>query len=128
MTKIVWKVVRRIGGKRFSAVINQEWGGVRYSSPGEITSAPESTKLLAFKTKETAVRFGTSLGDGFGCKYEVWKAKAKNVTNTRTLSTSGDGYPGFVAFWKGKRNGVWRGEAPDGTVSCSELTLIKKVN
>ena len=120
-TKTVWKVVSYNDGKRYSAVVDLYHGGIKYNKPGKRTRAPKGTRLLAFKTKREALIFS---GEHFS--EEVWKAEAKDVKVVHTLYSAWAGSRSrFVSFWQGVL--ASGRSAPIGSVSCSELTLIKKV-
>ena len=121
MAKIVWKVVRRRGGKRISAIVSRGQGGIEYSEPGTPTIAPIDTKLLAFARRKDALQFQVTR------PYEVWRAEAKDTKFVQYLY---DPFrpSRFVAFWQNTLSPAqFLTPAPSSTVSCSELTLLEKV-
>ena len=122
-TKTVWKMVRVIRGKRYSAITKSAWGGICYNAPGQPTFAPKGTRLLAFKTKKAALAVDAHLDAS-----EVWKAEGQDVRSEKRLYAWYAGTRNrFIAFWQKSNNVYTDMEAPESTVSCSELTLIKKV-
>lgn len=126
-TKTVWKVVRygRQTGGRYSAIVDLHRGGIFYAAPLRPTVAPPGTKLLAFRRKKDAEMF---LGTEDIFNGEIWKAEAKDVQKVAQVCSLWHwGLNSFVWFWKELGSGYHTQEAPTGTVSCSELTLVKQV-
>ncbi len=123
-TKTVWKVVRKIEGTRFSAILSGQEGGICYNEPGTPTPAPKGTRLLAFRRLKDAKAFVNAPG-----YHEIWKAEAKDTKKQDMLVVMSLTWwlsvERIARFWRG--GGLGGLHAPDGTVSCSELTLIKKV-
>ena len=118
----VYKGVRLIKGKRYSAVVYRCHGGIRYNDPGQPTVAPEGTRLLAFSTKKEALLFFKD----WKPKFEVWRAEAKNTQKVSALTWSWS-RANFIRFWQGIPAVLILASAPQGTVCCSELTLLEKV-
>lgn len=122
---IVYKVVRKEDGKLKSAVARRE-PSITSGPIANLTYSPNKTtkprfgKLFAFDTLITAQCF-------WGGR-EVWEAEAPDAKPITLVAADGFGcLKRFKEFWSGKVVDVRLMKAPAGTVICSELMLIRKI-
>jgi len=139
--QIAYKVVRVAGDKRLSAVTNGVWQ-VEYT-PGKFVRPRKGTKLLAFESRENAKCFAQNLLVPSGVQgFEIWKCEARGCRLVTYLPYAFD-LNGFDKFWKELRyrksspgcggyvhslaERMFFDDAPPGTVACSALKLLEKV-
>lgn len=134
----VYKVVRIEGRRRISAYIHPLYP---YDEPGSLYTRelehlciryplgkvirPKIGKIFAFDTLDNVVEF--PYGD------QIWECRAKNAEpfKGRVLANRTIVVACYVGYWKSYHHPVtidtWLVNAPDGTVLCDSLTLIKRV-
>lgn len=140
-TQTVYKVVRRTKrGVLFSAIIRNKQIRLRYRE-GQVTESPNGRRPFAFSTLRQATGFRTGyqidIRQGrtpYEYFPEVWEAEATDVRPAPVVSCGWDSLAKVKEFWKnvkdivGHRAGtVWVGDAPEGTVSCQTIKLVRKV-
>jgi len=156
MTDItVYKLVKCIGGKRYSAVLKQLQVEVAFSYaggreilhnnlrqytleyvPNKWKRPPKGTPLMAFDNKENAYEFllkfrefRTSKKHGF----EIWESLATVAPNSYSRWIAPIGAVDFGEFWSEWKkpfrimDNSFLHAIPEGTVFCTRLKLIEKV-
>jgi len=133
--QIVYKVVRVAGDKRLSAVTNGVWQ-VEYT-PGKFVRPPKGTKLLAFQSRESALDFTRFIAKiQRDDVFEIWKCDARHPQTVHNVPGCGH-VNAFMEFWRQFKRGKLFSThsitkmclfmAPPGTVACSALKLLERV-
>jgi len=135
-SQIVYKVVRAIDGRYYSAIVTDKDWRVEYK-PGKFVRAPEGSELLAFWLCDYAITFARKME---GPLFEVWKCQARGCQLIESLCPSARPSR-FKDFWRERRYRnksheqpvEWYQQlsmffrAPPGTVGCSMLKLLERV-
>jgi hypothetical protein len=125
--KQYFKVVRYTGNRLVSVMMVGRTLERTYSTT-EWTQGVNSTPVMAFETRRSAKNFANGWD-------EVWLAKVRRPRKLARITYCDSRKDAMLAFWagiKGKRWSTLRNdgsvEAPDGTVACEAIRLVRKVS
>ena len=145
----VYKAVRNFGyGKLYSVYIDDSYSKLRKNlqlnyAKGQITLPIGSSKIFAFCSIEKAIKWMCDTGrfsrnpshvldlstaEDYG--FELWLAetsKAECITEFKIPDTVSQIYYDFDDVWNCHRHDISWNSAPEGTVLCPDLKLIKRV-
>lgn len=123
--RIVYKVVRRVGNYRYSAV---QWSARNW----RVCYAPQhvarrtGTKLFAFATRQAALDFAGPYSRMVPKEVEVWKAEAMGIEHCFSAAFAYN-TTDMCRFWQGKLTQRWTEPTPPGTVLCDSIRLTEQV-
>lgn len=128
-TQTVYKVVRKSKrGFLYSAIVQGRGTRLRYR-PGEVTRSPNGRRPFAFTDRTVAVYF--RFMHLWKCDSELWEAEATDTRPEPLVAIEWEFLRVIKRFWAHHKDpeafGVDTGHAPEGTVSCQTIKLVRKV-
>lgn len=121
---IYYKVLRRNEDRLFSAIVGRLNGTVQFCLeyiPDEWIS-PSLGKIFVFSSLDNAIDF---VNERYTCSFEIWECEVENPNRSVYSIPYADPHA-IIKFWKNE-DGLSLKPAPEGTVFCDRVKIIKKV-
>jgi len=123
----IFKVVKKVGGRRRSAIISLKGVSVSYSKNKWAEPKIQPSKLFAFSSFSSAKAFKDS--PPFGGNSEIWEAKGEGIVRAEKMLSLDE----IPVFKKRAIEDWWRGQIfnsippPKDTVFCDRIRLLRKI-